>query len=459
MPAHEENTAVAQPTSSPARGKLLRLLRTRLRQLVRATAVFTVCLAAAAAAFAVWWMTSLNGLPDIGDPFDVAAFRSFHIPDDENAFTFFNRAQQKLTNEPQSPRSARVARVPTDWRTAGPKLREWVAANRQALGLFLEGAGKADGIARPPGQWYSVRYNFFDAISLIRLALLEAGKRQESGDMAGAWECYRAILRTTTHTRRHGSLMERYYANVQHDDLRSELATWTADARTTIPQLRRALDEAIASEPSAQWDAFSLKVEYLDLMRQLEEPVDIVHRGLGENPDYGIGDLRVPVDVGIYIFAAHRLVLREPERSKRVARLLAANWLAHVETPAPGSRTPALRVPFPPGIPRTRLPLFSVRADAPAPARALSPQDLASWLGATRDLVWAFRDWDWWAIRLKEKSGHADLVISLAQELHRRERGSPAPSERALVGTYLEHVPDDGSDELDDGTKPARSDR
>jgi hypothetical protein len=51
-----------------------------------------LCLAVAATALAIWWLTSLNRLPDIGDPFDVAAFRTFHLPDDRNAFTFFRRA-------------------------------------------------------------------------------------------------------------------------------------------------------------------------------------------------------------------------------------------------------------------------------------------------------------------------------------------------------------------------------
>ena len=33
----------------------------------------------------VWWTIQLLGLPDIGDPFDVQAFRAFAIPDDRNA--------------------------------------------------------------------------------------------------------------------------------------------------------------------------------------------------------------------------------------------------------------------------------------------------------------------------------------------------------------------------------------
>ena len=46
----------------------------------------------------------------------------------------------------------------------------------------------------------------------------------------------------------------------------------------------------------------------------------------------------------------------------------------------------------------------------------------------------------------------------LASELYHRERGTLPPSEDALVGTYLESLPDDGSAELGDETTPTVSD-
>jgi hypothetical protein len=42
----------------------------------------------------------------------------------------------------------------------------------------------------------------------------------------------------------------------------------------------------------------------------------------------------------------------------------------------------------------------------------------------------------------------------LATELYRRERGAPPTTEDALVGTYLQSLPDDGTAELADGTTP-----
>ena len=40
----------------------------------------------------LWWATQLWGLPDIGDPFDVAAFQIMTIPDDRNAFVLYRQA-------------------------------------------------------------------------------------------------------------------------------------------------------------------------------------------------------------------------------------------------------------------------------------------------------------------------------------------------------------------------------
>ena len=139
-----------------------------------------ICLALAAAAFAIWWLTSLNGLPDIGDPFDVAAFRAFSVPDDQNAFTFLRRAEEKLTPSPAS--------LALSWSQADAKSRQWVEANRQAIELFQQGADQSDA-ANPAGE---------SAVNVQRLALLvllEGDRRQERGDTAGAWDCYRAVLR------------------------------------------------------------------------------------------------------------------------------------------------------------------------------------------------------------------------------------------------------------------------
>jgi hypothetical protein len=452
MLTRHESPAPAPAAVSDPSPKLVQLLRKRLRQLVRITVVLAIGLGLAATALAIWWLTSLNGLPDIGDPFDVAAFRAFRIPDDRNAFTFLRRADERLTPCPSNP--------VVSWSQADPKLRQWVEANRQALDLFQQGAEQSDA-AHPAGDPMVV------GTRLTGLALLEGSKRQESGDMAGAWDCYRAVIRMTTHIRRRGSLHQRYNSNGPNGWLQQRLATWAADPRTTIPQLHRALEEVLKSEPRPEWDAFALKFGYLEMMSALVQPIHpFIQQEIGWEYSYRLGDMQLSPGMVDYVDAARRFLLREPERSRRVLRLLCANWLAHVETRELRSRKPAVRASFsllkatnPISWGTVMVALYPVSPDAPAGARALPPQEVASWLVTTDDaklriLVANSHGWPWPPDRLADRKAQSALVLLLAEAIYHRERGSLPPSEQALVGTTLTSLPDDGSADLDDGTAP-----
>jgi hypothetical protein len=448
-------TEYESPASEPAVArhpsqKLVQLLRKRLRQILRATFVLAICLALAATSLAIWWQTSLNGLPDIGDPFDVAAFRAFSVPDDQNAFSFLRRAQETEIRPPPS--------VALSWSAADPNSRQWVEANRRAIELFQQGADQSDA-ANPAGE------SVVNGQRLAALVLLEGDRRRERGDTSGAWDCYRAVLRMATHTRRRGSLEQRRDLDAYWNGwLQHRLETWSADPRTTIPQLRNALEEVLKSEPRPDWDSFAIKAGYLAMMRSLEQPLD--PHVVGLQYTYRLGDMQTPPDVAGYLAAARRFVLREPERSRRVLQLLCANWLAHLETQGLRPRKPAIRASFTLVISanpimkcKSRVPLYPVSPDAPAGARSLPPLDVAWWLRTTNDAkhrIFAANDtqWPWTPDRLRHRRVHGDLVLMVAKEIYRRERGSLPPSAQALVGTYLHSLPDDGSDDRDDGTVP-----
>jgi hypothetical protein len=423
--------------------KLVQLLRKRLRQLLRATFVLAICLALAATAFAIWWLTSLNGLPDIGDPFDVAAYRAFRVPDDRNAFTFLRRAQESLIPSPPS--------VALSWSELDPKSRQWVQANQRAIELFQQGADQSDA-ANPAGE------SVVNGQRLAALVLLEGDRRQERGDTSGAWDCYRAVLRMATHTRRRGSLEQRQDLDAYWNGLlQQRLVTWADDPRTTIPQLRNALDEALKGEPKPAWDSFAIKAGYLGMKRSLEQPVSPVIQGeVGWEHDYRLGDMQLSADMVGYLDTARRFVLREPERSRRVLRLLCANWLAQVETDEPRPRKPATRASFPLVISTspsrkvtTSVPLYPLSPLSPAGAHVLPPHEVANWLLTTNDLklrILAANScrWPWSPDCLRDRRAYRQLVIMLAEKIYRRERGAVPRSEEALVGTYLKSLPDDG---------------
>ena len=97
---------------------------------------------------------------------------------------------------------------------------------------------------------------------------------------------------------------------------------------------------------------------------------------------------------------------------------------------------------------------YAFGPEAPANARACRPRP---WTVArtTTDAQWLLRAWDSRGIRIKERANHRALVVLLASELYRRDHGTDPPSDEALVGPYLEELPDDGFGDAGDAPGPA----
>ena len=179
-------------------------------------------------------------------------------------------------------------------------------------------------------------------------SLLEASRRQESGDTAGAWDCYRAVLRMTTHFRRRGSTLQRRLdAKRSNRWLQRRLADWAADPRTTIPQLHTALEEVLKNEPKPDWDHLRLNLGISRSCARWSGRCRLLpsRRSRG-NGRFGSATWRFRPTWSSHLEAARRFLLREPERSRRVLRLLCANYLAHVEARELPPRKPAVWAMF-----------------------------------------------------------------------------------------------------------------
>jgi hypothetical protein len=236
--------------------------------------------------------------------------------------------------------------------------------------------------------------------------------------------------------------------------LQRRLTDWATAPRTTISQLRAALEVVLENEPKPEWDLFAVKAGYLELMGALERPVPLsVQQEIEGEWTFQLGEMRLSPEMVARLEAARRFLLREPERSRRVLRLLCANYLARVEARWRQPQKPAVLTVV------TGIPLYPVGPEAPAGARALAPQDVADWLVASVDaklrLTMGYEEWlppvrprD--GRTVADRKAYRDLVIMLATEIYRRERGAPPQTEEALVGTYLQSLPDDGTAELPD---------
>ena len=195
----------------------------------------------------------------------------------------------------------------------------------------------------------------------------------------------------------HGTVYRRSVAQRWHDDLRDRLTGWAANPRTRPELLRRAIDDVIATESLAPSEPYTLKAEYLDVDRLLDDP---------EISEFLVGSLSrtiaptdfLPREQVMKLCDGWRAWLREPERSRRVIRLAIAHWLAYYELPSADRPRPDAKT--------TELPdfFYPLGPEAPANARALPPRALAGWFRSTLDANFLLGNWGWKAVRLAEHS-------------------------------------------------------
>jgi hypothetical protein len=133
------------------------------------------------------------------------------------------------------------------------------------------------------------------------------------------------------------------------------------------------------------------------------------------------------------LWDAWRSVRREPERSRRVIRLLTANWLAYYELPAEKRPKPDPTV--------ASLDLYAFGPDAAVGARGLTPEQLDRWFDTAHDAQRVIQYLDGTRARLVEQVNHGYILVSLAIELYRRDHGTGPPTPQALVGPYLKALP------------------
>src|ERR1017187_1322877 len=111
----------SEQTRAPSRQpRLRRYLIRRGRLLSRVVMILVIGLLFIAGLVELWRGASLLRLPDVGDPFDVAAFRAFRVPADQDAFVLMRAAHGKLSQKPSLPSAARRLGPTMSWSKAEP---------------------------------------------------------------------------------------------------------------------------------------------------------------------------------------------------------------------------------------------------------------------------------------------------------------------------------------------------
>lgn len=328
----------------------------------------------------LWRQSSLRGLPDIGDPFSVVAFTAKDVADGDNAWTDYLAALELLDDGalPGLTEDLRRCRA-ADWDFVTEELRTWHEGNRSALDRWRLAADKPtarplwlDEVGDPYAVWAprSQRLQHF-----AFLALMEAAKLEREGDFAGAWDWYRALLRNGLHLQRQGGEFARLCGRSNMVWVVQEVGDWVGDPRNDAATIRRAMADVEGLKGRVVPNSETLRAEYLQLMRRLDD-LDWLRarmRGQDELLKGGWnGDWTRHLPGLLEVIWWLR---REPERSRRVARIAFGNWLAHCDGLTAFRPEEAERYPE----------LFVLRPKTVAEAYVL-PSELREWVDSS--LLW-----------------------------------------------------------------------
>jgi hypothetical protein len=399
---------------------------------------------------AIWRMWSVDELPDIGDPFDVAeALRPVDLPDEQNAYAVYATAHPGPVMLPAAWTFSLDDFKTMTWSSAGQDVRAFVDEKQMALEKWRVGSERADALYLQPEQMAKNRPIPLtrDMLFLAMLAGLEGSRLEEAGAMGQAWDWYRALLRFSRLVGRHGGA--RWAGAIAHEHATSRIVHWAADPRVDAAQLRKALDDTLAADaltpPLSEWFKlgylFRVQPNFVQFLRDSNSPVPPL-------PGGELGPLDQTASLAGVSGPARMAWLRTSDgvqRSRRAVRLLYANWLPQVDRPATKRAPVAVREP---------LWIYAGDPTAPPAASAVAPEVLARVIERdeiAKTLLFQFLDrskgpmlapWELNGELARERRRRSALIVRLAAEWYRREHGQLPPTAGALLGIYLKELPE-----------------
>jgi hypothetical protein len=383
---------------------------------------FLACVAIAA--FLFWRATSIHSLPNIPDPFDRVREGVVPIPDDENAFTFYRRAYAVFKAD--APRLR--ASFYDDWSKIGDRELNILDNQHEALALWLEGTKRDRAILVQPID--AIADTALDVNARLRnfsaMANLRAFQLQHEGDMAGSWTWLRANLRAGRHSGMNGFVVERLIGMAVYSSASKQAMHWADDPRVDARLLRQALNEVLAIDALTAPYRETFRGEFFATMNTIDDPearerAVCMEKGTGKDLS---GTFRNRLEARL------ATLYHEPERSRRVTRLIIANWLSACDLP-PAEREAR----------KVKIGKMTLFRPGPGESSPVSLEAIAGWKASTR-YVKELLDWFNFTDAMKrDELARAAILIHLAEQLYKREHGELPATVDALIGPYLPTIP------------------
>lgn len=351
---------------------------------------------------------SINGLPRIAEPFDLATLQNSRPDDAANAFILYRKALLQVP--PETIEQILLVRSDENF-SADPYLQHLATFHPVALDLFLQAADCSDALAGDATTPAGV-------MALAKLALAEGTRLQNEGDLSGAWRLYRAALRASRHLGQRSGWSGRSLGLALHADSCNHIIRWSAQSKIDHDLLKAAIADLESLDAMTPPDWLTMRYEYLASLDRLANTTP--------------GQVRPELRNSRRFDAFLR---NEPERSRRVLRLIFTNWLAEWALPPSGRTNPVSGNP----------PLYQNPA-APRDARRLSPPHLQEWYASSDLESWSPPFIDFTAPELTdsltdEAITRANLIVYLAERRYVLDHRAEPTYPESLLGLYLNRIP------------------
>ncbi|HEY2158012.1 MAG TPA: hypothetical protein VGH33_20455 [Isosphaeraceae bacterium] len=424
-------------------------------------------------ALGVLRVTSLWGIPDAPEPFDVAAFLGETIPADQNAVVLFDRAIEMLGGPREVEAFRMMGSRAKSYLEEKPETFDWIEKNRPAMEVWRQGTERPDAMPTDAvvPRWSPIPLDHH-LFSWLRVAAIEAGRLEHEGDLEGAWRWHRARLRGTLLAGRRKGVECRRGTSGLFSEVARLAGDWARDPKVTVPLLRRAIADVEAMAPLHGTEAESLRTEYLALMADFDDFADpspghpdlatraaVLPRSAFASPVAGLTSQIVPPEMLRPIYArVASFVEAEPERSRRIARMIVANWLAQADK-RPADRATTVST-YPLVFDEDAGPTPSLPPATLARRASAAPYFAIARSGFAPPPAWWYALDQWPTLYTADRQARADLILSLADRIYEIEQGKPPATVEALVGTVLPKLPDDyglSAGTASEGTSPKPS--
>jgi hypothetical protein len=313
----------------------------------------------------------------------------------------------------------------TNWAKAAPEVRRWVDSNRQALEVWRAGADRPEALFVQPDEMTitTVSSTIQSVRDMAWAGLLEGSRREQAGDLDGAWAMYRAALRSSRHIEMHGVTVWRVLGRSMLRQAGVHVKRWINDEQVSAPTLRRAIADLGACAAMTPPASDIVRTEYFGTRDALSRPARWTEWEIEDNMTTWYN--QIP-----WILTAKHFLRHEPERSLRVLRLIVAGHLAQCDRP------PAAR----PKLVSSDFMIYAHDQATPPSVRALAPEQLEDW--AKSSTLTGFKPFLRDIFADSERVTLKLMQLEAAERCYRVEHRKPPKTLGALLGPYLTALPD-----------------